>query len=201
MKRFKTLSTDEYKWRNFLRENGKSYADIENEGDMILEPSGVPQELYHATSLSFLSRVAENGLVDYSDMTRHGAGQMGISFTTEKELAYNGSFGELVLVLDGASLAGSGQYEFRQVQQPDAPDEGEIRVTMVDSAFGSGSGLDTSVDQLGTKIPFEPYVIRLVFPKGIQHFEAKWFKENYPDLEIEHLDREKGEIVNIDDSY
>ena len=201
MTTFKSLSTEESGWRSFLRENGKAQADIEGEGDMVLEPSGVPQELYHATRPPLLSGIIENGLVDYSEMSRHGAGQMGISFTTEKDLAYSGSFGNLVLVIDAQVLAASGQYEFKQHQAPDAPDEGEIRVTMIDSASESGSGLDAAVDQLGTKIPFEPYVIRLVFPQGIQRYEIKWFKENYPDLEIEHLDREKGEIVNIDDSY
>ena len=199
MKRFKTLSEDEFKWRKFLQENGKPHADIEGEGDMTLELSGVPQELYYATGADFLNGAIEDGLVDYNDMTRSGADQMGISFTTEKDLAYDGSLGDLVFVLDGTALAATGQYEFRQIDS--TPDEGEIRVTMRDSASESGSGLDTSVDQLGTKIPFKPYVIKIVFPEGIQPSKAKKFKEEHPDLEIEYLDQKTGEFINIGDSY
>lgn len=198
MKKFKTLDPSLSSWRKFLLENSSSAAE---EGPEPLQPSAIPQELYHATRPPLLSSIIEQGLVDYSETTRHGAGQMGVSFTTEKELAYSGSFGNLVLVIDGNALAASGQYEFRAVQHPDAPDEAEIRVTMTDSGSDSGAGLDPAVDLLGTKIPFEPFVTKLVFPRGIKKFEAKWFKENYPDLEIEHYDREKGEIVNINDSY
>ena len=200
MKKYKTLSHEFSNWRRFLHENAGPDIEVDGEPEL-LDAGSVPNELYHATRPPLLSNIIENGLVDYSDMTRHGAGQMGVSFTDDKDKAYNGDFGNLVLVVDGAQLAGSAQYEFKRVQHPTAPDEAEIRVTMIDSASESGAGLDAAVDQLGTKIPFEPYVVRLVFPQGIQKFEAKWFKENYPDLEIEHYDREKGEIVNIDDSY
>lgn len=196
MRRYKTLDEGFSKWRRFLTEN-----NAEEAGPQPMSPSEVPQEIYHATRPPLLSSIIEQGLVDYSESSRHGAGQMGVSFTTEKDLAYSGSFGNLVLVVDGAALSGSGQYEFRKVEHPDAPDEAEIRVTMTDSGSESGAGLDAAVDLLGTKIPFEPYVTKLVFPQGIKKFEAKWFKENYPNLEIEHYDREKGEIVNINDSY
>lgn len=197
MSKFKTLDPAFSNWRKFLLEN----ADEGGQGPEPMQPASLPQELYHATRPPLLGGIMEQGLVDYSDHSRHGAGQMGISFTTEKDLAYSGSFGNLVLVIDGQALAASGQYEFHRVEHPDAPDEAEVRVTMTDSGSESGAGLDAAVDLLGTKIPFEPYVTKLVFPKGIQKFEAKWFKENHPNLEIEHYDREKGEIVNINDSY
>lgn len=196
MKKYKTLDSAFSEWRRFLMEN-----DEVDSGPQPMQTSELPQELYHATRPPLLSQIVDQGLVDYSDTSRHGAGQMGVSFTTDKEKAYEGSFGNMVLVVDGQALAMSGQYEFHLVQHPDAPDEAEVRVTMTDSGSESGAGLDAAVDLLGTKIPFEPYVTKLVFPQGIQKFEAKWFKENYPDLEIEHLDRKTGEIVNINDSY
>mgnify|MGYP003112677051 CR=1 FL=1 len=200
MKRYKTLSSEFSAWRNYLQENSGPQAEIDGE-PQYLDAQAVPNELYHATRPPLVGRIMEDGLLDYSEMTRHGAGQMGISFTTDWDLAVSGNFGNAVIVFDGAALAASGQYRFESVQHPDAPNEAEIRVTMEDSALESGSGLDPAVDQLGTKIPFKPYAIKLVFPQGIQKFEAKWFQENFPDLEIEHYDRQKGEIVNIKDSY
>ena len=195
MKKYRTLSSELSQWRGFLRENAGPDVDVDGE-PQYLDVQAIPNELYHATRAPLLARIMEDGLLDYSEMTRHGAGQMGISFTTDWDLAISGNFGNAVLVFDGAALGASGQYKFESVQHPDAPNESEVRVTMVDSAVDSGSGLDAAVDQLGTKIPF-----KVVFPQGIPKFEAKWFQENFPDLEIEHYDRQKGEIVNIKDSY
>ena len=197
IKRYRTLDEQQTAWRKFLLET------TEEEGGMPepLSPQSVPEEIYHGTRPPLLRGIMDNGLTDYSDMHRQGAGQMGVSFTTDLEFAKSGKFGNLILVFNGTEMAHTGEFLFHEVAHPDAADEeAELRVTMIDSAAGSGAGMDTAVDQLGTKVPFR-YVSRLMFPQGLKKFEAKWFRENFPHLEIEHYDREKEDFVNINDSY
>lgn len=199
IKRYRTLDEQHRTWRKFLLESGG--IDDETGLPEPLSPQAVPEEIYHGTRPPFLKGIMDNGLTDYSDMHRDGAGQMGVSFTTDAEFAKSGKFGNLVLVFNGTEMAHSGQFIFHEVSHPDTQgEESELRVTMVDSAAGSGAGIDTAVDQLGTRVPFE-YVSRLMFPQGLKKFEIKWFKENFPHIEIEHYDREKEDFVNINDSY
>ena len=196
MIKYRTLDEQQTAWRRFLLESG-----MEEDGmPEPLSPQAIPEEIYHATKPPLLKGIMDNGLTDYSEMQRQGAGQMGVSFTTDLEVVAGGNFGNLILVFNGTEMAMSGEFLFHEVQHPDAPDESELRVTMIDSAAGSGSGIDTAVDELGTKVPFT-YVAKLLFPQGLQKFEAKWFQENFPELEIEQYDREKEVFVNINDSY
>jgi hypothetical protein len=198
MIKYRTLDEQQTAWRKFLLESG----GMEEVGEVPepLPPQAIPEEIYHATRPPLLKGIMDNGLTDYSEMQRQGAGQMGISFTTDLEVVAGGNFGSLILVFSGTEMAMSGEYFFHETQHPDAPDESELRVTMVDSAAGSGAGMDTAVDELGTKVPFS-YVSKLLFPQGLRKFEVKWFQENFPNLEIEQYDREKEVFVNINDSY
>jgi len=155
------------------------------EAEQPLSPSEIPAELYHATRPPLLSSIAEEGLKDHSDFSKHGSGQVGVSFATELEPVASGEFGNLVLVYDGQELAASGQFEFRAHQDPtiDTP-EAEVRVTMIDSAGTSGSGIDSKVDNLGTAIPFH-YCRKLIFLYPLPKFEKKWLTNTFPHLEIQ----------------
>ena len=197
IKRYQTLDEQQTSWRKFLLE-GEMGEDGMPEP---LAPQSVPEEIFHGTRPPLLRGIMDNGLTDYSDMQRQGAGQMGVSFTTDKEFATSGKFGNMVLVFNGTEMAHSGEFLFHEVSHPVGGDEeAELRVTMVDSAAGSGAGIDTAVDELGTVVPFS-FVSKLLFPQGLKKFEAKWFQENLPHVEIEHYDREKEDFVNIKDSY
>lgn len=156
-----------------------------------LPPSEIPAELYHATRPPLLSSIAEQGLKDYSEHSRHGAGQSGVSFATELEPVATGNFGNLVLVFDGQELAATGQYEFLPHQDPTIDnDEAEIRAVMIDSAANSGSGIDPKVDNLGTSIPFH-HCKKLIFLNPIPKFEKKWLQNTFPHLEIQIYRQEK----------
>lgn len=199
-------------WKNYIR-TGESQADVqppswkkflieeletvhspeEQQEPTALQPSEIPAELFHATRPPLLSAIAEQGLRDYSDFSRHGAGQIGVSFATELAPLEGGSFGNLVLVFDGKELASSNQYIFKSHQDPTIDTkEAEVRVTMSDSAGDSGSGIDSKVDALGTSIPFH-FCRKMIFLYPLPKFELKWLKENYPSVEIQVLKQEKEE--------
>lgn len=184
------------RWRSFLAEAGEletvqEPTPPEEQVTQPLAPSEIPGELFHATRPPLLSSIAEQGLRDHSDFSRHSAGQAGVSFATEFEPVATGAFGSLVLVFSGEEMAASGQFEFRSHQDPtiDTP-EAEIRATMIDSAGSSGSGIDPKVDNLGTTIPFH-YCKKLVFLYPLPKFERKWLAEQFPHLEIQIYKQEK----------
>ena len=186
------------KWKRFIFES-EGLETVHNPEevaqDEALSPAEIPAELYHATRPPLLSGIAELGLRDYSDHSRHGTGQVGVSFASELEPLVGGSFGNLVLVFDGAELAASGQYEFRSHQDPTIDTaEAEVRVTMADSAADSGSGIDPKVDSLGTSIPFH-FCKKLIFLYNIPKFELKWLKENFPTVEIQIYKKEQNQEV------
>ena len=184
------------KWKNYLAEaeleTVQAPTPVEDQITQPLSPPEVPAELYHATRPPLLSSIAENGLRDHSDFSKHGAGQTGVSFSTELDSVATGAFGNLVLMFDGQELAASGEYEFRPHQDPtiDTP-EAEIRATMIDSSGNSGSGIDPMVDSLGTTIPFH-FCKKLIFLYKLPKFEQKWLSENFPDIEIQIYVEEKA---------
>jgi len=175
-------------WRKFLTES-----TMEEDPDAgLLQPSEIPGELYHATQPTRFTSIHEGGITDKAE-SRHGGGQEGVSLTTDFDVVKGGNFGNLVLVLEGPGLAADGNYEFRSVQHPTAPNEAEIRVTMRDSAAGSGSGIDPQVDALGTTIPFK-HVQKVVYLKQPPRFEIKWMKDKYPDIPFAYYDKENDSI-------
>lgn len=183
-------------WKQYLFEQAELETvqeplDPEGELNEPLPASDIPGELYHATRPPLLSAIAEEGLRDHSDFSKHGGGQMGVSFATALEPVATGAFGNLILVFDGAELAHSGQFEFRPHQDPtiDTP-EAEVRCTMIDSAGSSGSGIDPSVDSLGTVIPFH-FCRKLIFLYPLPKFEQKWLAGKFPHMEIQVYREEK----------
>ena len=185
-------------WKRFIIESEAGELETvhdpeEAAQDEMLSPAEVPGDLFHATRPPLLSSIAEQGLRDYSDNSRHGAGQVGVSFATELEPVSTGAFGNLILVFDGAELFQSGQYDFRAHQDPTIDtNEMEVRVTMRDSASDSGSGIDPKVDSLGTSIPFH-FCKKLIFLYPLPKFELKWLKENFPDVEIQTYKQQEKE--------
>ena len=186
------------RWKQFIYESEQHnletvYNPEEVAQPEALSPAEIPAELYHATRPPLLSSIAELGLRDYSDHSRHGAGQNGVSFATELDPLSGGAFGNLVLVFDGSALAATGQFEFRSHQDPtiDTP-EAEVRVTMADSAADSGSGIDAKVDALGTLIPFH-FCKKLIFLYKLPKFELKWLQENFPGVEIQIYKKEQNQ--------
>ena len=185
-------------WKKFLIESESGELETVHDPeevaqDELLSPAEVPGDLFHATRPPLLSSIAEQGLRDYSDHSRHGAGQVGVSFATELDPVANGEFGNLILVFDGSELFQSGQYDFRAHQDPTIDTaEMEVRVTMRDSASDSGSGIDPKVDSLGTSIPFH-FCRKLIFLYPLPKFELKWLKENFPDVEIQTYKRQEKE--------
>ena len=178
-------------WRKFVAESFDGELETvqepqdESEAAQVMAPSEVPGELYHATRPPLLNSIAEKGLVDNSGFSQHGSGQAGLSFATELEPLVGGSFGNLILVFSGEEMAASGQYEFRPHQDPSIDtDEQELRVTMIDSAGTSGSGIDDKVENLGTLVPFH-YCRKLIFLQDIPKFERKWLQNQFPSLEIQ----------------
>ena len=177
-------------WHKFVAESlegeMETIQEPQDEAELMqqLAPSEIPAELFHATRPPLLNSIAEKGLVDVSDHSRHGAGQSGVSFCTELEPLVGGDFGNMVMVFSGEELAASGQYEFRPHQDPTIDNnEQELRVTMIDSAGTSGSGIDEKVETLGTQIPFH-YCKALVFLHNIPKFEREWLQKEFPTLEI-----------------
>lgn len=184
-------------WKKFLAESEED--DSPSEPETVyspeeskpqseqLSPAEIPAELFHATRPPLLSQIAEQGLRDHTDFSRHGAGQSGVSFTTEFDAVSSGQFGNLVLVFDGQELAASRQFIFSSHQDPTVDtDEAEVRVTMEDSAVDSGSGIDPKVDSLGTTIPFH-FCRKMIFLYKLPKFELKWLKNNFPNVEIQSL--------------
>ena len=164
-----------------------------------LPPGEIPEELYHATRPPLLSKISIDGLRDFTDYSRHGAGQHGVSFSTQLEALAGGDFGNLILVFDGAKLRESGQFHFRPHQDPTiGTEESEIRVEMIDSASETGSGIDEKVDALGTEVPFS-YVKKMMFLYPISENDQKWLKEKFPNIPFESYDRQTGEILEYDD--
>ena len=125
-------------WRRLIKES-----EIEEGVPEPLPPGEIPEELYHATRPPLLSKISIDGLRDFTDFSRHGAGQHGVSFSTQLEAVAGGDFGNLILVFDGVKLRESGQFHFKPHQDPAmGTQESEIRVEMIDSASDTGSGID-----------------------------------------------------------
>ena len=181
-------------WRKLIKESE------EDRGlPQPIPPAEITEELYHATRQPLLSKISIDGLRDFTDFSRHGAGQHGVSFTTQLEAVSEGSFGNLILVYDGRKLAESGQFQFKPHQDPTiGTSESEIRVEMIDSASETGSGIDEKVDALGTEVPFN-FVKKMVFLYPVTESEQKWLKETFPNVPFESYDHRSGEILEYDE--
>jgi hypothetical protein len=181
-------------WRRFVTE------EMEQPVREEMPTQDVPGDLYHVTRPPMLSTLARDGIRDYTDYSKMAAKQQGVSFCTQLESIGDGAFGKLILVVDGGSLAESGEFRFHPHQDPkyNSP-EAEIQVSMQDSASGSGAGLDPKVDSLGTQIPFT-HVKKMIFLYPPQEKEQSWLKKNFPNIPYESYDHSTGAITEyLDD--
>lgn len=180
-------------WRKFLIEQ-------EEQEEIKATTNDIPDEMYHATRPPLLSSIMADGITDYSGQNRNGITQpgQGVSLTTSLEPLKGGSFGNLILVLDGQEMKLSDQYELTNYQDPqvDTP-EHEVRVRMRDSASLSGSGIDPKVEALGTSISPQ-YIKGMCFIKQPQRFEVKNLKKEFPSLELSYID-DQGQKIVLDD--
>lgn len=120
-------------WRRFLKEeSGRA--------------TSFPEKLYHAIPIGSLASVRDNGIVNLPSDQEMSNDKFGIP--TCQDLQEAGSYGNVILEIDGNYLQATQQYE------PEFNSKG-CRVKMKDSAADSGSGADPMVDRLGSSIPFE----------------------------------------------
>ena len=121
-------------WRNYINENSQ-----------VEKAQKFPESVYYAISAAELDSVRDNGIVNMPTPTDAQHQKMGVPTCNSYQEAAN--YGEVVLEISGQYLNESGQYMC-------TPNSNGSRVTMRDSSYGSGSGIDSMVDQLGTNIPF-----------------------------------------------
>ena len=121
-------------WRNYVNENAK-----------VGEPHKFPESVYYAIPASELDSVRDNGIVNMPSPQDAQHNRMGVPTCDSLQDAMK--HGDIVLEISGQHLNESGQYQC-------SPNSMGSRVTMKDSAYASGSGIDSMVDQLGTNIPF-----------------------------------------------
>ena len=120
-------------WRKYLNEDSQR------------EPQKFPESVYYAISASQLDNVRDNGIVNIPTPRDAQHSKMGVpTCDNYKDAA---QYGDVVLEISGQYLNESGQYICN-------PNDSGSRITMKDSSYMSGSGIDSMVDSLGTNIPF-----------------------------------------------
>ncbi|MEO2158151.1 MAG: hypothetical protein ABGX31_02325 [bacterium] len=132
-------------FRTFLKEN-----DSQTAASM----ADTPQQMYHAVSSDQLDNLRDNGISNLPSEIDFEEDNTGVPCSLDMHDAQK--HGDVVLELDGASLADSGQYTLN----PNG--ESGVRVGMTDSAYTSGNGVQDMVDKLGTNIPFQ-FVRKMIF--------------------------------------
>lgn len=120
-------------WRNYINENSQG------------EPQKFPESVYYAVPASELDSVRDNGILNMPSPQDVQHNRMGVPTCDNLQDAMQ--HGDVVLEISGQYLNETGQYMCN-------PNSAGSRVTMSDSAYMSGSGIDSMVDQLGTNIPF-----------------------------------------------
>ena len=120
-------------WRKYINENSQG------------EPQKFPESIYYAIPASELDSVRDNGIVNMP--TPEDAQHLKMGVPTCDSIQGAMKHGDVVLEISGQYLNESGQYVCN-------PNSTGHRVTMSDSSYSSGSGIDAMVDQLGTNIPF-----------------------------------------------
>lgn len=121
-------------WRNYLINEMAGEA-----------PQKFPESVYYAIPVTQLDYVRDNGIVNMPTPQDAQHQKMGVPTCNSYQDA--ATHGDVVLEISGQYLNESGQYMC-------TPNSKGSRVTMKDSSYGSGSGIDSMVDQLGTNIPF-----------------------------------------------
>lgn len=164
-------------WRNYLKES--------------VNQAAYDGGLYHSIVATDLDNLRDNGLVNLPNELEIEEDKAGIPCTNDINTAKK--YGDVILELDEESIANSGQY----VVGPDGDNEQGIRVTMTDSSYDSGHGVQDMVDRLGTSIPFS-YVKRIIFPQGVKPDVSKMRESGYGGVEISGFpDVEGDQLVNF----
>lgn len=131
-------------WRNFI-----------NESTQESQPQRFPEKVYYGIPISQLDRVRDTGMVHMPSPQDVQGDRMGVPTCHSHADAFE--YGEVVLEVCGKHLNESGEYVC-------SPNSKGSRISMTDSSYMSGSGIDSMVDSLGTKIPFSA-VTSLIFNK------------------------------------
>ena len=160
-------------WRKFLKES----EDHEDKRTF-------PAKVYYATTADQLPTIRDSGIMHLPTNQEIADDHVGVPTCSSPHDAK--SFGSVIVEIDGAYLESCQQYESRFNSKG-------CRVSMRDSAIGSGSGSDVMVDRLGTRIPFDA-VSGIIFT-GTPNLE-NLKKSGFSNVEISSI-RPDGEIENL----
>jgi len=138
-------------WRKYLKEEGEAPAEQAT--------AYFDGGIYHGIPQSNLDGLRDQGIGNTPTEMDIEEEKAGVPCSLKPQEARK--HGDVVLELDMESLEGSGQY----IISPDQESDHGTRITMVDSAYDSGHGVNDMVDSLGTNIPFS-FVKRVIFPQG-----------------------------------
>lgn len=120
------------KWRGYLNESAQ-------------EPQKFPEKVYYGVPMSQLDSIRDTGVVNLPAPQDVQQNKIGVPTCNSPIDAFG--YGEVVLEVSGQYLNESGEYVC-------TPNSKGSRISMTDSSYSSGSGVDSMVDNLGTKIPF-----------------------------------------------
>lgn len=121
-------------WRGFLNEVSENK-----------ESQKFPEKVYYGVPMRDLDSIRDTGVVNLPRPQDVQHSKMGVPTCNSPADAFE--FGEVVLEVSGQYLNESGEYVC-------TPNSKGSRISMTDSSYSSGSGIDSMVDNLGTKIPF-----------------------------------------------
>ena len=121
-------------WRGFVSEVSENK-----------ESEKFPESVFYGIPMNQLDTIRDTGVVNMPSGKDVQDDRIGVPTCSSAADAFQ--YGDVVLEISGQFLNESGEYVC-------APNSKGSRVSMKDSAYSSGSGIDSMVDQLGTSIPF-----------------------------------------------
>lgn len=121
-------------WRGFISE-----ASEESKQEKF------PESVFYGIPMSHLDTVRDSGVINMPSGKDVQDDKIGVPTCASPDDAF--AYGDVVLEISGQFLNESGEYVC-------SPNSKGSRVSMKDSSYSSGSGIDSMVDQLGTNIPF-----------------------------------------------
>lgn len=114
-----------------------------------------PEKVYYGVPMSQLDKIRDTGVVNLPHPQDIQRNKIGVPTCNSPIDAFQ--YGDVVLEVSGQYLNESGEYVC-------TPNSKGSRISMTDSSYSSGSGIDSMVDNLGTKIPFSA-VDSLIFKR------------------------------------
>lgn len=131
-------------WRGFVNEISE-----EKQADKF------PEKVYYGISMTQLDNIRDSGVVNLPQPQDIQNNKIGVPTCNSPSDAFE--YGDVVLEVSGQYLNESGEYVC-------TPNSKGSRISMTDSSYSSGSGIDSMVDNLGTRIPFSA-VHSLIFKR------------------------------------